>query len=125
MGLHSLPRPGPGQRGFNRLRLELPAQLQLTHELRKCLIDDISSTGARLRTVHPLAPHQSAVLSFHELKLFCTVMWCKGAECGARFDRPLALEDMQSMLWITENRELYARICDKAHAQDWAGGIGE
>ena len=71
------------------------------------------------------AAHQSAVLSFHELKLFCTVMWCKGAECGARFDRPLALEDMQSMLWITENRELYARVCDKTHAQDWAQRTGE
>lgn len=125
MGLHSLPRPGPGQRGFNRLRLELPAQLQLTHELRKCLIDDISSTGARLRTVCPLAPRQSAVLLFHELNLFGTVIWGKGAECGVRFDQPLAHEDMQGMLWITENRELYARVCDKTHAQDWAQRTGE
>ena len=29
----------------------MPATLVLTHEPRKCLIDDISSTGARLRIV--------------------------------------------------------------------------
>jgi hypothetical protein len=125
MGLHSLPRPGPGQRSFNRLALGVPAQLQLTHELRECLIDDISTTGARLRILSPLAPRQSAVLSFHELKLFTAVMWCKGKECGLRFDQPLELEDMQGMLWITENRALYARICDETHALGWAEGTRE
>ena len=122
MGLHSLPRPGPGHRGFNRLALGVLAQLQLTHELRQCLIDDISTTGARLRIDRPLAPRQSAVLSFHELKLFTTVMWCKGPESGVRFETPLDLEHMQGMLWITENRELYTRICDQAHALAWAEG---
>ena len=125
MGLHSLPRSGPGRRGCNRLRLGVSAQLQLTHELRTCMIGDISTTGARLRTSHPLAPRQSAVLLFHELKLFCTVMWGKGAECGVRFDQPLAHEDMQGMLWITENRAHYAQICDEAHALVWAEGTGE
>lgn len=99
--------------------------MQLTHELRACLLDDISTTGARLRIKRPLAPHQSAVLSFHELKLFTTIMWCKGARCGVRFETPLDLEDMQGMLWITENRELYARICDETHALAWSEGIFE
>ena len=49
-------------------------------------------------------------------------MWCNGAECGLKFDQPLDLEDMQGMLWITENRELYARICNEAHALAWAEG---
>ena len=120
MGLLSLPRPGPGHRGFNRLALGVPAQLQLTHELRECLLDDISTTGARLRIKRPLAVRQSAMLSFHELQLFTTIMWCKGAHCGVRFETPLDLEHMQGMLWITENRELYARICDQAHVLAWA-----
>ena len=122
MGMHSLPRATPGHRTFNRLRLGAPAQLQLTHETRSCLLDDISSSGARLRITHPLAPQQTAVLIFHELKLYSTVMWCKGSECGLKFDQPLELEDMQGMLWITENRELYERICNQAHALAWAEG---
>lgn len=122
MGMHSLPRPGPGHRNANRLRLGVPAQLQLTHETRKCLLDDISKSGARLRITRQLTPHQTAILTFHELKLYATVMWCKGAECGIKFDQPLDLEDMQGMLWITENRELYQRICNEAHALAWTEG---
>jgi hypothetical protein len=122
MGMYSLPRPGPGHRGANRLRLGVPAQLQLTHETRKCLLDDVSASGARLRIEHPLAPHQIAILTFHELKLYATVMWSKGGTCGIKFEQPLELEDMQGMLWITENRELYERICNEAHALAWAEG---
>ena len=122
MGIHSLPRPKSGHRSFNRLRLGVSATLQLTHETRACLLDDISVSGARLRITHPLAPFQTAVLSFHELKLYTTVMWCKGAECGLKFEQSLELEDMQGMLWITENRELYDKICNEAHALAWAEG---
>ena len=122
MGMHTLPPSTPGHRSFNRLRLGVPAQLQLTHQTRKCLLDDISTSGARLRITQPIAAHQTAVLSFHELKLYATVMWCNGAECGLKFDQPLDLEDMQGMLWITENRDLYARICNEAHALAWAEG---
>ena len=55
MGMHSLPRAAPGQRSLNRLRLGAPAQLQLTHETRTCLLDDISRSGARLRVTQPRA----------------------------------------------------------------------
>ncbi|MFM5894805.1 MAG: PilZ domain-containing protein [Novosphingobium sp.] len=123
--MHSLPRAAPGQRSLNRLRLGAPAQLQLTHETRSCLLDDISSSGARLRINQPLTPHQNAVLIFHELKLYSTVMWSKDGTCGLRFDQLLELEDMQGMLWITENRDLYARICNEAHALAWAEGEGD
>jgi hypothetical protein len=125
MGMHSFPLGQRGSRHFNRLRLGVPAQLVLTHETRKCLIDDISATGARLRIFQPLAERQSAQLSFHELKLFGTVMWLRGRECGLRFDQPLDPEDMQGMLWIKQNREVYDRICQTGHAMDWADGVGE
>jgi hypothetical protein len=125
MGFQPPNRPAMGHRSFNRLRLGVAAALKLTHENRACLIDDISSTGARLRIDRPLAPGQSLVLSFHELTLFSTVMWVRGGECGLRFDQPLELEDMQGMLWIKENRALYERICQAGPAMDWAEGIGE
>jgi hypothetical protein len=125
MGLHSFPGNQRGSRHFNRLRLGVPASLVLTHETRPCLIDDISCTGARLRIKRPLAERQAAELLFHELRLFATVMWMRGGECGLRFDRPLDPEDMQGMLWITENRALYERICQTGHAMDWSDGIGD
>jgi len=125
MGIHSHPRPTQGSRHFNRLRLGVPASLVLTHESRSCLIDDISSTGARIRIERPLAERQTLFLAFHELKLFATVMWVRGADCGLRFDQPLDLEDMQGMLWITENRALYQRICEAGPAAAWAEGRGD
>lgn len=125
MGFQPSHRPATGNRSFNRLRLGVPATLVLTHGAQGCLIDDISCTGTRLRSQRPLTIGQTAVLSFHELRLFSTVRWAAGRDCGLHFDRPLDLEDMQGMLWITENRALYERLCQAGHAMDWADGIGE
>ena len=123
MTIHSHPRPAPGGRLFNRLRLNAAATLELTHQRCTCLLDDISSTGARLRIDPAPVSGTVAVLRFHELKIYAQVIWAKHGEVGLRFEQPLALEDMQGMLWITENRELYDRICGAGHAPDWAKGI--
>lgn len=125
MGLNAIPAKRQGSRHFNRLRLGAPASLVLTHQTRTCLIDDISRTGARLRIQQVVTERQSAILVFHELQLFSRVMWCRGNECGLHFDTALDPEDMQGMLWIKENRELYDRICNQAHALEWIEGLGE
>lgn len=125
MGLHAHPRPAPGNRIFNRLRLGAAASLVLTHETCACLLDDISLTGARLRVERMLPKGRTALLVFHELRVFSSVVWSDHGECGLRFDTPLELEDMQGMLWITENRNLYERICREGHALEWTEGIGD
>lgn len=99
-----------GHRRFNRLRLGVPAALVLRQGIRSCLIDDISTTGARLRIERPLGVDQTVQLSFHELQIFARVMWARGRECGLAFDTPLDPEDMQGMRWITQNRAHYERI---------------
>lgn len=123
MGLHRSTSP-TGKRYFNRLRLGVPAALVLTHSKQRCLIDDISCTGARLRSERALSAGLTALLSFHELRALATLRWASGTECGIEFDRPLAIEDMQGMLWITENRDLYERLRETGHARDWANGVG-
>ncbi|PKB25755.1 PilZ domain-containing protein [Novosphingobium kunmingense] len=114
-----------GQRHFNRLRLGVPAALIFTHGRVACLIDDISCTGARLRSARAVPVGQTAQLAFHELRALATVRWVRGTNCGLEFDRPLAIEKMQDMLWINENRALYDRIAETGHARDWADGIGD
>lgn len=108
-----------GNRRFNRLRLGVPAILALTHGKIDCLIDDISATGARLRLARPLAAGTATMLVFHQLEAFGAVVWSRDGECALRFDRPLDPEDMQGMLWITENRELYERICRDELIEAW------
>lgn len=110
MGLQSFPAQRQGSRKLNRLRLGVPATLELMHERRSCVIDDISMAGARLKIDRPLAAGQGLILSFHELRIFATVIWVRGNICGLRFDPKLNPEDMQGMLWIKENRAEYDRM---------------
>ena len=112
-----------GKRASNRLRLGVAATLSLTSETRPCVLDDISATGARLRIDRQLATGTMALLNFHQLHLYASVVWSRDGECGLRFERRLPLEDMQGMLWITQHRELYDRMCMETHAEEWTHGI--
>lgn len=125
MGFSAHQRLQPGSRSRNRLRLGVAATLVLPSGTERCLLDDISAIGARVRLARSLPKGLTALLTFHELRIYAGVVWWRGGECGLRFDRPLDLEDMQGMLWITENRALYERICKESRAQDWSAGIGE
>jgi hypothetical protein len=113
-----------GNRHGNRLRLSVAAGLVLTHKTRRCLIDNISPLGARLRVDEQIAKGRSVVLQFHELRLFGTVMWCSGGECGLRFEQELSQEDMEGFLWITQNPAAYRKVCKQSGVHAWASGIG-
>ena len=113
-----------GNRHGNRLRLGVPAGLVLTHKTRRCLIDNLSSTGARIRVEEPLAKGRTGMLCFHELRLYGTVMWCRNGECGMRFDKKLPQEDMEGFLWIVQHPKAYRRLCQESGAHDWSMGMG-
>ncbi len=114
-----------GNRFGNRLNLNVAAALVLSHETRRCLLVDISLNGACVRIGMPLALGRTALLNFHELRLYCTVAWSIDDECGLRFDSKLPLEDMKGFLWITQNPEAYDRICRESGALDWSLGVGD
>lgn len=97
----------------------------LTHSTQTCLIDDISATGAHLRVDLPLAVGTTAILTFHELRVYAVVVWCRKGEVGLRFDKRLPVEDMQGMLWITQNRDMYERLCLESRAEAWTTGFGD
>lgn len=119
----ALNRP-QGNRYGNRLRLGVPAGLVMTYRTRRCLLDDISSTGARIRVEEPLVRGRIVMLQFHELRLCCSVIWCRNGECGLRFDKKLAQEDMKGFLWILQHPKAYRRICQESGVRDWSAGIG-
>ena len=112
-----------GQRSGNRLRLGASASLVLTHGTCPCLLDDISLTGARLRLDRLPIAGTTAILVFHELRIYISVVWSEAGECGVRFEKPLDLEDMQGMLWITQNRAAYERLCLKSRTEDWSSRL--
>ena len=114
-----------GNRTANRLRLGVPAGLVLTHRTMRCLIDDISATGMRIRVEASLVPGRTAMLCFHQLRLYGTVMWWRGGNCGIRFDRKLPQEDMEGFLWIVRHPKAYAQVCRESGANDWSLGRGD
>lgn len=105
--------------------MDVTASLVLTHETRTCLLINISASGARVRMSKPLSVGSTAIFTFHLLRLYCTVVWSRGEECGLSFDRQIEQEDMEGMLWITQNREQYERINQESRVADWADGIGD
>ncbi|WP_310532379.1 PilZ domain-containing protein [Novosphingobium sp.] len=114
-----------GQRKANRLYLGVPAALSLPHQQMRCVLGDISAIGAHLKVDGSVAKGATARLDFHELHLFGTVVWVRGNECGVRFYTPVDPEDMQGMLWITQNRDAYEKLTRNAHASEWSQGIWE
>lgn len=103
----------------------MSATLVLTHGNENCLIDDISATGAHLRVNVPIAIGSTAILTFHELRIYAAVVWCRKGEVGLRFEKTLPVEDMEGMLWITQNREMYERLCLESRAEVWSTGFGD
>ena len=115
----------PGSRFANRLRLGVPAGLVLTHRTHRCLIDNISSSGARIRIEHTIESGRTAMLQFHQLRAYGTVIWCRDGECGLRFDRKLPQDDMEGFLWIVQHPTEYERVCRESGANDWSMGLGD
>ena len=96
----------------------------MTHETRRCLLDDISANGTRIRIEKALEPGRTGYICFHRLRLFCTVSWSRAGGCGVRFESKLPQEDMEGFLWIVRNPKAYKRLCEETGAHDWAAGIG-
>jgi hypothetical protein len=114
----------PGKRLGNRLRLGVPAGLVLPYRTHRCRIVDVSANGARIRVERPIQTDRTAMLHFHELRAYGTVVWCRAGECGLAFDPPLAQEDIEGFLWIVQNPDAYARFCGTSGGRDWSIGLG-
>lgn len=111
-----------GQRSYTRLRLGIPAMLVLPHEHRQCVIDDVSVSGARVRSDGPIRCDLSAELRFDRHRLFCTVTWSRGNQAGLSFADYLEQGDMQRLLWIVDNREQWEQQRQSLGARSWAAG---
>ena len=100
----------------------MPGELELTGGTQGCFVDNVSSSGARIRVPARLQRGCPAVLHLAERRAFVTIVWAHGIQCGLRFDTPVPLEEMQRLLWITQNREQYDLERQLQAAKDWSGG---
>lgn len=83
-----------GRRGAPRLRLSIPAKLITVSETRRCVLLDLSRTGARIGLAKPLDLAEAGFLRFADLEVFgCVIRKEKGMN-GLEFDVELSDEDV-------------------------------
>ena len=87
-----------GRRSLPRLRLGIPAQMLLLKGLERCLLDDLSQSGARV-TLAGLLPSVGAgvVLTAQGLDVFGTVIWARDGRVGIAFEEPLPLHNVVNL----------------------------
>ena len=87
-----------GRRGAARLRLSIPAKLITLYDTRRCILIDLSRTGAQVGLEQPLRMEETGVLLIGGFEIFCEVVrLAKGGKGGANgllFDPPLQDEDV-------------------------------
>ena len=92
-----------GRRAMPRLRLYMPAKVQMLHGIENCLLDDLSQTGARVTLAARLpATGVGVVLKAKGLDVFGSVVWSHGSRFGIVFEEPLPLHDVVNVRHIAD-----------------------
>ena len=94
-------RPGSvtvGRRSAPRLRLSIPANLISLTDRKRCILIDLSCTGAQIGLEEPLREGDGAVLQVAGVEPFGEVVRCSvgrnGGINGLAFDPPISEEDV-------------------------------
>lgn len=97
-----------GRRSAPRLRLAIPARLITLYGSNRCILIDLSSTGAQLGLESPLDIGETAILEIAGKELFCDIVrksaGSNGGVNGLTFDPPLS---EQMVLEIRRFSETY------------------
>lgn len=86
------------RRSDPRVRLGVPAKVQLLSGLKPCRLDNLSLRGARIALAVRAPPVGGrGLLLVCGIEAFAEVIWSQGMECGLRFDDKLLLKDVVSV----------------------------
>ncbi|MEP1422552.1 MAG: PilZ domain-containing protein [Erythrobacter sp.] len=115
-----------GRRAAARLRLAIPARLVSLYGTHRCILIDLSSTGAQLGLEKPLAAKEAGFLQIAGQELFCEIVRTdqgpNGGINGLVFDPPLIEQDVLDMRRFAEHYELDELRGLKSEVKDWVEG---
>lgn len=115
--------PRAGRRANARLRLNVPATLILVKGTIRCLLDDLSRTGAAITPQGSLpCPGTSAVLRCQHIDVFANVVWTRFGRCGLHFDEKLPMDDVIALRRFADDIESYERNLSEQRTRDWVAG---
>ena len=105
-----------GRRAAPRVRVYLPATLMLTNRSVNCIIENISTGGARLHLADLPRVRSDAFLMCGGLEIFSVVVWVKGHRCGLFFEDELSPDAVVAIRRFSD--EYAERVRQQAESQE-------
>lgn len=98
------------------------------YDTRRCIVLDLSETGAQIGLEKPLRPGEGAILQVVDLDHFGTIVrhgeGANGGVNGIEFDSPLSKSDVLAVRHFAETFEERERLALRQEAQAWVAGVG-
>ncbi len=115
-----------GRRGAPRLRLSIPARLVTLTDTRRCILVNLSRTGARIGLPEPLHKRAEVILAVAGIDQFGWVVGCemghKGGSNGIKFEKPLTDDHVLAMRDYSASFQDHEKRALLQEARDWVGG---
>ena len=92
-----------GNRKAARLAMALDAGLVLPERSARCVVENVSRTGCRLRISEPPRIDATVLVRIERIEALGRVKWVHGQFCGIRFDQPLPVPAFERLQWILDN----------------------
>jgi len=116
-----------GRRSAARLRLSIPARLIALNGTFRCILVNLSRTGAQVGLEHPLKNGDGAILQVAGIDHFAVVMRSErgsfGGVNGLEFEEPLSDDDVLATRRFAESFEMNERITLLREVEAWVTGI--
>ena len=114
--------PNIGRRSAPRLRLSLPATLTAVERSHRCVLMNISRTGAQIALLQPLREGEGAVLKCNVVDRFVIVTRTEFSVNALAFEEPISHEDVLAIRSYHENFEERERRQLIDTARSWVSG---
>lgn len=118
--------PTTGRRAAPRLRLAIPARFVSIYSTQRCVLIDLSRTGARIALAAPLAPGQPGYLAIDRMEIFGTIVRAQpGDEMAVNalaFDDPIAQDAVLRVRAYAEGLEARTQLALRDQVRRWVTG---
>lgn len=111
-----------GRRAAPRLRLSIPGKLLTVSETRRCVLLDVSRSGAQIGLAKPLAVGEAGFLRFAGTEVFGTATRVDKGRNGLEFDVELSDEEVLAIRHFAESYEITERQALMEDVRAWVTG---
>ncbi|QUL38093.1 PilZ domain-containing protein [Erythrobacter sp. JK5] len=113
-----------GRRQAARLRLAMPGKLVTIYETRRCIVLDLSQTGARIAVDRPLVRGEAGILQCAGIDCFADVVRSEDGGNALAFEEWLLPEQVLAIRDYAEHFDEHQRREFRRTARDWISGGG-